>query len=115
MFAGLALALSLAFGGLWFFRKGAKSTARVMGLLIAGGVSLTIGAAVWGNGLPPVRPIVPKATPAYPSALETKVNVEFTYGAEPIRLILDKESFEKLKKGELKKAEDTKPNTGTPK
>jgi hypothetical protein len=109
LFAGLALALSLAFGGVWLFRKNGKNSPRAMGLLIATGIALSIGAAVWANvPAPPVRER-PKAPPALPSAFEGKANVEFFYGAEPIRLILDKESYEKLKKGELKLPENNAP------
>jgi hypothetical protein len=105
IYAGVALTLSLAFGGLWLIRKDGAGSKRALGLLLASGVTLAVGASVWAD-IPPLprakeRP-QPKAPVAYPSAFEGKADVSFYYGAEPVRLILDKESYEKLKKGELK-------------
>lgn len=105
LIAGVAVALSLAFGGLWFIRKGTSGSIRGLTLLVAAGATLAVGALVYANVPPPKtfeRPPVGKNPPAYPIALESKVKVEFVFGQEPVRLILDKESFEKLKKGELK-------------
>jgi len=109
---GLALALSMAFGGMWLLKRNGKGSMRSFGVLIAVGAGLTIGAAVWANAPPPPlreRP-APNIPVSYPTALEVKADVEFIYGAEPVRLILDKESYEKLKKGELKMPEKATPN-----
>jgi hypothetical protein len=100
--AGVAVALSLAFGGMWLVRRNGKGSVSGLALLIATAAMLTIGAVVWANGAPPPIRKDPAKVPNYPVALEAKTSVEFFYGQEPIRLILDKESFEKLKKGELK-------------
>jgi hypothetical protein len=101
LIAGLAMALSLGLGGMWLLRKNGKGTVGLM-LLIAAGATLSIGAVVWANAAPP-RPLNPAKNKieAFPSAFDEKANVEFIYGQEPVRLILDKASFEKLKKGEL--------------
>jgi hypothetical protein len=106
--AGIAVAMSLSCGGLWFVRRQGKGSARDLALLIAAGTSLTIGAVAWANPPAPPRPPVPSKQPAVnkiaamPIAYDGKVDVDFVGGQEPVRLILDKESFEKLKKGDLK-------------
>jgi hypothetical protein len=113
LIAGLALTLSLAFGGLWIIRKGGKGSLSGLTLLIAAGATLTVGAIVWANAPPPPFKKEPAKTPAsLPTAFEGKAKVEFVYGAEPVRLILDKESYEKLKKGELTIPE-IKPTSGS--
>ncbi len=103
LIAGLALAASLTCGGLWLVRRQGKGSVRRLALLIASGASLAIGAVAWANTPPaPVPAKRAAAGPAaFPSAYEGKADIEFVLGQEPIRLILDKESFEKLKKGEL--------------
>ncbi len=106
--AGLALAASFACAGLWLVRRQGKGSGRDLALLIAAGTSLTIGAVAWANPPAPPRPPAPTKQPAankiaaQPIAYEGKVDVDFVGGQEPVRLILDKESFEKLKKGDLK-------------
>jgi len=98
--AGIAVTLSLAFGGLWFSRRGGRGSARGLALLIAAGATFGAGAIAWANGAPP--PFKKNPVPqAFPAAFEGKADIEFVYGQEPVRLILDKASFEKLKKGEL--------------
>lgn len=104
MIAGVALAMSLGFGGLWLVRRNGRGSIGGLSLLIAAVATLSIGAVVWANGAPPPnlfkeRPV--KKIESFPVALEGKASVEFVYGGEPVRLILDKESYEKLKKGEL--------------
>jgi hypothetical protein len=104
LIAGLALAASLTCGGLWLVRRQGKGSVRGLALLIATGASLTIGAVALANKAPPPPPVkeAPARGPAAcPCAYEGKADIEFVLGQEPIRLILDKESFEKLKKGEL--------------
>ena len=105
LIAGIALSMSLACGGLWLNRRGGKRSNRALALLIAAGAMLATGAVVWADAAPmPKEAPAAKPTEAYPTAYEGEVNVEFVRGQEPIRLILDKESYEKLKKGELKEA-----------
>jgi hypothetical protein len=119
MYAGLALTLALCFGGLWLVRKSGKGSIRSMSLVIAAGASLIVGVAVWANVAPPPPPVKPIPQPkppaAFPSAYEGKASVEVFFGAEPVRLILDKESYEKLKKGELKEVEKNPRPNPTPK
>jgi hypothetical protein len=108
LIAGIAVSLALAFGGVWLIRKNGKGSMRGLALLIAAGVTLAAGAIAWANAAPPPfkdRPPVRPQPVTYPTAYEGKAAVEFTYGQEPVRLILDKESYEKLKKGELKLTE----------
>lgn len=103
LIAGIALSLSMAFGGLWLMRRNGRGSMRAMTLLIAAGATLTAGAIVYANAPPPIKdrpqPVRPPAS--YPTAWEGGTKVEFTYGQEPVRLILDKESYKKLLKGEL--------------
>ncbi len=104
MIAGVAMAMSLGFGGLWLVRRNGRGSIGGLSLFIAATATLSIGAVVWANGAPPPnlfkeRPV--KKIENFPVALEGKASVEFVYGGEPVRLILDKESYEKLKKGEL--------------
>jgi hypothetical protein len=110
--AGVAVALSLAFGGMWLVRRNGKGSMSGLALFITTGALLLVGAVAWANrpppSLPPKERPVKKDDASYPVALEAKASVEFFYGGEPIRLILDKESFEKLKKGELTTAPPTK-------
>jgi len=103
LMAGLALSLSLGFGGFWILRRNGKGSITGMVLLIATASMLTASAVVWANAPAPVLPIPPKPkAEAFPTAWDGKTSIEFSYGNEPVRLILDKESFEKLKKAEPK-------------
>jgi hypothetical protein len=106
LFSGIALSLSIGCGGMWLVRKKGKGPLGSLALLLAVGGLLTVGAAVWGNGGPPPFLFQPKV-PTYPSAWEGKATVSyqnFAPGSQVVRVILDKESFEKLKKAELKSA-----------
>jgi hypothetical protein len=110
LIAGVALALAFSCGGLWLVRRNGKGSVRSLTLVIAAGATLAAGAIVWGNAAPPFKnpaPQPPKPTPSFPAAYEGKASVEVTFGQGPVRLILDKESYEKLKKSELKS--ETKP------
>lgn len=113
--AGIALSLSLAFGGLWLMRRNGRGSTKAIALLIAAGATLTIGAIVYANAPAPKFPDRPLARPpaSYPTAWEGATRVEFTLGQEPIRLILDKESYKKLMKGELT-VEKVLPNAPAP-
>jgi hypothetical protein len=116
LIAGIALSLSLAFGGLWLMRRNGRSSTRAMSLLIVAGTALAIGAVVYANAPPPKnfgdRPPVNRPPASYPTAWEGGTKVEFTFGQEPVRLILDKESYKKLMKGELTVEKPT-PNAPT--
>jgi hypothetical protein len=103
LIAGIALSMSLAFGGLWLMRRNGRGSMRAMSLLIAAGITLAIGAIVYANAPPPIKDRLPVNRPpaSYPTAWEGGTKVEFTLGQEPVRLILDKESYKKLMKGEL--------------
>src|SRR5262249_45709793 len=105
LIAGIAVSLALTFGGVWLIRKNGKGSMRGLALLIAAGATLTAGAIAWANAAPPLlkdRPPLRPQPVSYPSAFDGKAAVEFVYGQEPVRLILDKKSYEDLKKGELK-------------
>jgi hypothetical protein len=105
LIAGIAVSLALTFGGVWLIRKNGKGSMRGLALLIAAGATLTAGAIAWANAAPPLKdrpPARPQPVVNYPTAFDGKAAVEFTYGQEPVRLILDKKSYEDLKKGELK-------------
>ena len=116
LIAGIALSLSLAFGGLWLMRRNGRGSIRAMSLLIAAGAALVIGAIVYANGPPPIRdrpPVAPRPPANYPTAWEGGTKVEFTFGQEPVRLILDKESYKNLMKGELTVEKLVPPNAPT--
>ncbi len=116
--AGIALSMALALGGLWLMRRSGRGSTKAITLLIAAGATLTIGAIAVANGvliLPPAkdRPPVNRPPASYPTAWEGGTKVEFTFGQEPIRLILDKESYKKLMKGELTVEKLVPPNGPT--
>jgi hypothetical protein len=102
--AGAALTIALTCGGFYLLRRNGRGSTSGMALLIAAGATILVGAVVTANAPPPIRPAKPK-TESYPAAYEGKAQVEFVYGQEPVRLILDKESYEKLKAGKLTPAE----------
>ena len=55
---------------------------------------------VWANVAPPGPPPQPpkREVVALPVAFDGKVNLELVVGGDAIRLVLDKESYEKMKK-----------------
>lgn len=99
LIVGVALTLAFAFSGLWLLRRHGRGSVTGLTLLVAAGAALMVGAVTWANA-PPVNKLPPKPV-HFPVASEGKAEVTFTYGQEPVRLILDKASYEKLKKGEL--------------
>jgi hypothetical protein len=112
LIAGVAVALAFSCGGLWMIRRNGKGSFRNLALLIAAGATLAAGAIVWANAPPPFKtpppiPPQPKQVVSFPAAYEGKATIEMSFGQGPVRLILDKESYEKLKKSELKS--ETKP------
>ncbi len=113
LIAGVALAVSMTFGGLWFMRRKGVSSNRTLAMWLVAGSSLAIGTLVWADipgprPRPPVK--IPPAVklPPLPTLLDTKVQVEYSFGNEPIRLIIDSETLEKLKK-DPKPPEGVKP------
>jgi hypothetical protein len=109
LIAGMALTLSMTFGGFWLVRRKSISSTKTTALLVVAGLSLGVGTFVWANGAPPPRIPAPKTPSNLPVLLDTKVQVEFANGNEPIRLIIDKETLEKLKKEPKAPEKPTKP------
>jgi hypothetical protein len=93
--SGLALTVGLALGGVWMVRKGPSKAAWVVApLLVAATASLLLADLPPGRGRGPV----PQPAPALPVYLEGTITVEAVPNGDTIRLVLDKVSFEKLKK-----------------
>jgi hypothetical protein len=94
--AGLALALSVGFGGFWLVRRNGRASARGLVLLVAAGGALLVGGFVWANAAPaPFR----KAPDERPALFEGEVRLEVVPiggGADQVRLILSKADAEKL-------------------
>jgi hypothetical protein len=96
LIAGLALALSLSFGGLWILRRSGRGSTRALVLFVAAGATLAGSTVAWANAPPPRDPRPPVAL--LPTLLDGKVNLQITLAqGDTIRLVLDKESYEKLK------------------
>lgn len=106
MIAGVALTLALGFGGVWLVRRQGRSGMRGLALLIAAGGTLAASTIVWANVPPPKFPDRPpvKERVILPVAFDGNVNLEVTFGGDTIRLILDKDTYEKLKKDPVKPA-----------
>lgn len=104
MMIGLALALSLSFGGLWLSRQSGAGPRRFTSLLVFAtvmGLGLGFGAA-WANRAPPMPPVQPKPQPAVPGKLPVVnsfdgVRVELSQQGDTIRLILPKKMSDQLK------------------
>jgi hypothetical protein len=93
MIAGVALALGLGLGGVWLVRRPGRGT-RGLALLIAAGGVLAVSSVAWANQAAP-KPPVP---PALPTAFDGKVRLEVVEAGDTIRLIVDKETYEQMKK-----------------
>jgi hypothetical protein len=65
-------------------------------LLVAGG-TLAVSTVVWANAAPPPPP-PKKDKVVLPVAFEGNVNLEVTVAGDTIRLVLDTETYEKMKK-----------------
>ena len=96
MVAGVALTLALGLGGLWLVRRPGRAGTRGLVLLLAAGGTLAAGTITWANA--PAPPPPPKKERILlPTAFSGNVTLEFG-GRDTIRLVLDKESYEKMKK-----------------
>lgn len=95
MVAGIALALSFALGGLWLVRRQGQVATRGLVLLLAVSVTLATTSIVWANAAP--IPPKQKERTLLPIAFDGKVNLEVTVGGDTIRLILDKDTYDKMK------------------
>ena len=98
MIAGVAVTLALGLGGVWLVRRPGRSGTRGLALLLAAGGTLAISSVAWANQAAP-KPPVPAALPV---AFEGKIKVEIVPAGDTVRLIVDKETYEQMKK-DLKK------------
>ena len=97
MIAGVALSLALGLGGLWLVRRQGTGGNRGLVLLLASGVTLAASTITWAN-VAPAAPPPPKEKVVLPVAFEGNVHLDVTVAGDSIRLILDKETYEKMKK-----------------
>jgi hypothetical protein len=98
MIAGVALTLALGFGGVWLIRRQGKMGTRALAIMLAAGGSLAVTTLVWANAAPPpVKPPPAKERVLLPVAFNGNVSLEVVVGGDTIRLVLDKETYEKLK------------------
>jgi hypothetical protein len=99
MAAGVALTLALGLGGVWLVRRPGRAATRGLVLLLAAGGTLVASTVGWANVPPPVPPPQPpkREVVALPIAFDGNVTLEFA-GRDAIRLVLDKETYEKMKK-----------------
>jgi hypothetical protein len=100
MIAGVALTLAFGLGGVWLVRRQGRSGVRGLALLIAAGGTLAASTIVWANAPPPRTPERPpvKERVILPVAFDGNVNLEVVFGGDTIRLVLDKDTYDKLKK-----------------
>ncbi|HEX3149502.1 MAG TPA: hypothetical protein VHR66_15615 [Gemmataceae bacterium] len=97
MIAGIGMTLALGFGGVWLVRRPGRGGSRGLVLLLVAGVTLAATTVVWANA--PAPPPPPKKDKiVLPVAFEGNVNLEVVVAGDSIRLILDKETLEKIKK-----------------
>lgn len=101
MMAGVAFALAMGFGGIWIVRRGGRSAARELALLVAAGGILTASTVVWANVAPPPKPVEKKDV-LLPVAFDGKLTLEMVRGGDTIRLVLDKDAYDAIKKGPKK-------------
>jgi hypothetical protein len=83
--AGAALAMAIAFGGLWLVRRGPGGT-RSLALLVGAVAFLGIGATLWADGV--IRPAPVNRT--------DRVIIEITDKGDDIKLIVNKAKLAKL-------------------
>lgn len=95
---GVALALAISLGGLWLVTRHGKAASRGLAILIAVTATLGVTSLVLANAAPPPPPPQPpRERMILPIAFDGKVNLEVTVGGDTIRLVLDKETYDKLK------------------
>jgi hypothetical protein len=92
MIAGGALAVGLAFGGLWLVRRG-NAGSRSLAILIGAVAFLGIGAFVWADLAVP-KPVMPAAT--------DKVIIEVVDQGDEVKLIINKDKLAKVVKDNAK-------------
>jgi hypothetical protein len=98
MVAGVALTLGLGLGGVWLFRRQGRMGTRALAIMLAAGGSLVVTTLVWANAAPPpVKPPPAKERVLLPVAFNGNVSLEVVVGGDTIRLVLDKDTYEKLK------------------
>jgi hypothetical protein len=97
MIAGVALTLALGLGGVWLVRRQGRTATRGLLLLLAAGGTLAASTVVWAN-VAPAPPPPKKELAVLPVAFDGKVNLEMVGGGDTIRLVLDKETYERVKK-----------------
>jgi hypothetical protein len=107
MIAGVALTLSLGLGGVWLVRRHGRGTTRGLALLLAAGGTLAVSTIVWANAAPPPPRPPQKEKVVLPVAFNGQVNLEVVVGGDTIRLVLDKATYEAMKK-DPKKPEGSK-------
>jgi hypothetical protein len=97
MIAGLALTLALALAGVWLARRPGRNRGLILAL--AAGATLAAGTVVWANApVPPPPPASPAPPAVLPVAFDGNVTLELAPAGDTIRLVLDKETYEKMKK-----------------
>ena len=102
MVAGMAFTLALGFGGIWIVRRNGRSATGGLALLIAAGGMLAVSTVVWANAAPPQKPVEKKEAILLPVAFDGKLTLEIVRGGDTIRLVLDKEAYDSIKKGPQK-------------
>ena len=95
MIAGVAVTLALGLGGIWLVRRPGRSGTRGLALLLAAGGTLAASSVAWANQAAPKPPPPPVVLPV---AFEGKIRVEIVPAGDTVRLILDKETYEQVKK-----------------
>ena len=96
MIAGAALTMAFGCGGVWLRRRPDTSSLRGVVLLVASGVTLCGSTFVWANVAAPERPPQPGKIDL-PLLSDGKMKLEVLMGGDTINVILDKDTYAKLK------------------
>jgi hypothetical protein len=94
MIAGVAVTLALGLGGIWLVRRPGRSGTRGLALLLAAGGTLAVSSVAWANQAAPKPPPLV----VLPVAFEGKIKVEIVPAGDTIKLIVDQETYEQMKK-----------------
>lgn len=97
MFAGVAFALALASGGVWLARRN-RMNGRGPALMLVAGSTLAVGTLVYANAPPPAGPPPRKEVVLLPVAFNGNVTLEVVPAGDTIKLVLDKDTYESIKK-----------------